>query len=68
KQEFSEDISKRFEYVYFAEDSDMNPAGEVVPGIGGNLYVRLGFKDQQDKNKYQPNLVKQRRAMFINAT
>ncbi|NOU23473.1 MAG: hypothetical protein HOO93_17125 [Methyloglobulus sp.] len=67
KQEFSEDISKRFEYVYFAEDSDMNPAGEVVPGIGGNLYVRLGFKDQQDKNKYQPNLVKQRRAMFINA-
>jgi hypothetical protein len=68
KQEFSEEISKQFEYVYFAEDSDMNSAGEVVPGIGGNLYLRLGFKDQQDKNKYQPNLVKQRRAMFIDAT
>ncbi|MCX7086694.1 MAG: hypothetical protein NTV00_01440, partial [Methylococcales bacterium] len=63
QNEFPNNISDCFKYIYFAVDSEKNTSGEIVPGIGGNLYTRLGFKNQQDKNKYIPNLIKQRRAL-----
>lgn len=64
ENEFPISISKQFEYIYFAEDSEFEN-GEIIPGIGGNLYNRLGFINQQDKNKHLPMLIKQRRALFI---
>ena len=35
--------------------------GIIIPGIGGEVYARLGFGTQDDKNRYTPELVKQRR-------
>jgi len=60
-KEFDQSISSIFEFVYFAVDDKVTPEGEVVPGIGGNIYNRLGFSDVENKNKYIPELVKDRR-------
>jgi len=60
-KEFDPQISSKFKYLYFAKDNEVNAQGEVIPGIGGNIYNRLGFKDGEDKNKYIPNIVKVRR-------
>ncbi|WP_295539166.1 hypothetical protein [uncultured Pseudacidovorax sp.] len=58
--EFPPEISAKFEYVWFATDSDKQ--GEnVLPGIGGSVYERLGFGDECEKNKYVPEIVKERR-------
>ena len=59
--EFDESTSSKFEFIYFAIDDEVTSQGEVVPGIGGNMYNRLGFSDVQNKNKYIPQLVKSRR-------
>lgn len=61
KKGFSEDIYNKFRYVYLAEDDVKTPEGIIVPGIGGEVYVRLGFDSQDDKNRSTPELVKQRR-------
>lgn len=61
EQEFDRSISEKFEYLYFAEDSESNQQGIVFPGIGGDVYVRLGYENQADKNRYVPQLVKERR-------
>lgn len=63
-KDFNEEINRKFKFITFAVDNDEDGAGNVVPGIGGNIYKRLGFKDQDDKNKFVPNLVKQRRRLF----
>lgn len=60
EKEFDTSISKRFEYLYFAIDNERKD-GIVLPGIGGDVYQRLGFKDQNNKNQFTPNLVKERR-------
>jgi hypothetical protein len=39
----------------------------VIPGIGGSVYERLGFSGQDDKNRYIPQIVKDRRAMLVGA-
>jgi hypothetical protein len=57
--EFSADVTKRFEYVYFAEDSEKTDDGIVLPGIGGEVYELLGF-GKGEKNRYRPELVRQR--------
>ena len=59
--EFDVSISSKFEYIYFAVDDQVTVNGEVIPGIGGNIYTRLGFVDSEDKNKYIPKLVMERR-------
>jgi hypothetical protein len=59
--EFSKDLSAKFEYLFFAEDSERSSDGIVVPGIGGDIYHRLGFADQTAKNNFTPQLVKERR-------
>lgn len=59
-REFSTEISNKFQYVWLATDSEKN--GEnVIPGIGGSVYERLGLGDENEKNKYTPAIVKERR-------
>jgi hypothetical protein len=64
ESEFDSRISEKFEYVYFAIDDQKSPEGMVIPGIGGDVYQRLGFANQDDKNKYIPAIVKQRRSKY----
>lgn len=59
--EFDSSINSKFEFIYFAKDDKVTSNGEVVPGIGGNIYERLGLGDYSQKNKYIPDLVKERR-------
>lgn len=47
-----------FEYVTFAIDDTRDSDDNVVPGIGGAIYDRLGV---DDKSVYVPKLVKLRR-------
>jgi hypothetical protein len=61
--EFPQSISEKFEYIYFAEDEEKQSDGILVPGIGGSIYERLGFKDQAEKNQFTPQLVKDRRVL-----
>lgn len=67
EKEFPADIAARFRYIYFAEDSERLDNGNVVPGVGGDVYLRLGFKNQEDKNRFSPDLVKARRKSFLHA-
>lgn len=59
-REFPEDVVERFHFVTFAVDEDRTPEGEVVPGIGGMVYPRLGLGDMNEKNSYIPQLVIER--------
>ena len=61
--EFPDAIAKRFEYMTFAIDDEKRD-DDVIPGIGGSVYARLGF---QDKNTYVPEIVKQRRKLLAAA-
>tara|TARA_R110000823_G_scaffold305771_1_gene427958 strand:+ start:5965 stop:6672 length:708 start_codon:yes stop_codon:yes gene_type:complete len=56
--EFSSDTAQLFQYVTFALDTDKGDDDNVIPGIGGSVYERLGF---DDKNAYVPEIVKNRR-------
>lgn len=60
KNEFAREIADRFEFVFFARDSDVNKENEVVPGIGGSIYQRLGLGDAVSKNQHMPEVVRQR--------
>lgn len=61
EDEFDDSISKKFNYFYFAEDDEKTQDGVVLPGIGGDVYNRLGFEGQNAKNKFIPSIVKERR-------
>lgn len=50
----------KFEFVTFAIDEDRLENGEVVPGIGGMVYPRLGLGDVAAKNSYIPEMVMSR--------
>ncbi|MFP4692673.1 MAG: hypothetical protein ACLFM2_02310 [Halothece sp.] len=65
KAEFEENIYQKFQFFYFARDDERNKSGEVIPGIGGMVYERLGFDGQADKNKYVPKIVKTRRQKML---
>lgn len=67
EKEFPSDITQRFEYAFFAEDDTKSSEGDVLPGIGGNVYQRLGFKNQDGKNRYTPDLVITRRRQMMSA-
>jgi hypothetical protein len=67
KQAFTLEIYNKFEFLYFAQDDERTPNGEVIPGIGGSVYSRLGFDDQDIKNQYIPKIVKSRRAKLVPA-
>lgn len=58
-EDFPDEISSKFEFSYFALDSDRDEStNEVRPGIGGQVYKLLGFKDQPVKVGFIPDLVK----------
>lgn len=65
KSEFPESISSKFEFLYFAEDNEKSAAGEVLPGVGGNVYDLLGLGGAKGKNKYLPDVVKKRRQLLV---
>lgn len=61
-REFPTEIAEKFKFVHFATDSQKSPDGEeVIPGIGGSVYELLGFGDSKTKNKYVPDIVRERR-------
>ena len=55
-REFPEEISRKFHFITFAID-DEREGSEVVPGIGGMVYPRLGLIDLETKNHYIPEMV-----------
>lgn len=59
---FPEQIAERFRYWILAEDQVSLSDGTVVPGVGGNVYKRLGLGDQAAKNKVMPDYVLERMA------
>jgi len=56
--EFPEEISSKFVFVYFAKDSKKDETGEVIPGIGGQIYQLLGIGKQPVQSGYIPSLVR----------
>ena len=61
--EFGADVVRKFRFITFAIDDIRENDGTIIPGIGGNVYERLGFGDQAAKNRYTPQIVKERRAL-----
>lgn len=55
--EFPESINSKFHFTSFAIDEERLADGEVVPGIGGMVYPRLGLGDATAKNSYIPEMV-----------
>lgn len=66
--EFPPSMHKKFDFCYYAEDDKVDETGTVIPGVGGNIYKRLGFTDEGDKNRYTPELVRSRRKRFESQT
>lgn len=58
RDEFPSSISRKFEFFYFAEDNEKDEVGNVLPGIGGSVYQRLGL---MEPSKITPSLVIERR-------
>lgn len=57
KSEFPEELASKFDFTWFAKDSERKPDGEVVPGIGGQIYTRLGLKGKPHELNYMPQSV-----------
>lgn len=55
-REFPKEINRKFHFVTFAID-DEHEGSEVLPGIGGMVYSRLGLVDIETKNHYIPEMV-----------
>ena len=64
KDEFVDSISSKFHFFTFAVDDERLDDGIIVPGVGGSVYEKLGFDDNNNKNSYMPTTVKQRRSSF----
>lgn len=64
---FPKRISDKFEYIHFATDTDKEE-NNVVPGIGGSVYELLGLGNSSTKNKYTPQIVKDRRRKLFRVT
>lgn len=67
RQQFEPAVYDKFRFVYFAKDDERTPDGEVVPGVGGMVYERLGIGEQISESRYIPEIVKTRRARLVNA-
>ncbi|GAA3924317.1 hypothetical protein [Litoribacillus peritrichatus] len=60
KLQFPNKIANLLDFTFLAKDSERTSDNEVLPGIGGDVYKRLGFKNQQDKNTFIPNIIQQK--------
>jgi hypothetical protein len=58
--EFDKDTAEKFRYWLFATDDSKDKSGNVLPGIGGEVYGRLGFDGQQGKNAHFPSFIRER--------
>lgn len=58
--EFPGSVNSKFKFFTFAVDEERLEDGEVVPGIGGMVYPRLGLGDIASKNSYIPDMVMNR--------
>lgn len=54
--EFPVSVSRKFEFYTFAVD-DEREGNTIIPGVGGQVYPRLGLGDSSAKNKYTPDMV-----------
>lgn len=61
-REFLPEVSAKFEYHTLAVDDEVGANKWVIPGVGGDVYTRLGFNGAEAKNRYVPRLVKERRS------
>lgn len=59
-REFPDSISSKFTFVTFAIDEERLSSGEVIPGVVGMVYPRLGLGDVATKNTYLPDMVMNR--------
>lgn len=57
---FPASISSKFRFLTFAIDTVKTTEGNIIPGIGGMIYPKLGLGDSNEKNKYTPEIVKRR--------
>ncbi len=57
KNEFPEELSEKFDFTWFAKDSERKDNGEVIPGIGGQVYNRLGLNGKPHELNYMPESV-----------
>lgn len=55
--EFPKSVNSKFVFKTFAVDENRLESGEIVPGIGGMVYPRLGLGDIASKNNYVPDMV-----------
>lgn len=62
RKDFPGGIADKFKFFALAIDDQKLSTGEVVPGIGGEVYTRLGFDGRNGKNAITPEIVKRRRA------
>lgn len=60
RQEFPLSVGEKFEFVTLAIDTVKDLNHNIVPGVGGLVYPKLGLGDSSEKNRYMPNLVKAR--------
>lgn len=60
--DFPQNISSKFKFLTFAVDDEINDHKEIIPGIGGMVYPRLGLGNESEKNSYIPEIVKLRMA------
>lgn len=57
KKEFPKHISDKFKFFCFAIDDKRDGSGEVIPGIGGQIYDLLGLSKQPVLSSYMPKVV-----------
>ncbi|WP_302260665.1 hypothetical protein [uncultured Bacteroides sp.] len=60
EKEFPTSIAEKFKFLTFAIDTIKDKRKGIIPGVGGMVYPKLGLGDIHEKNKYIPNLVKDR--------
>lgn len=60
KAEFPQNIADKFQFIYFAIDEQKDEHGEVIPGIGGQVYQLLGLQNQPVFTGYIPKVIETR--------
>ena len=65
RSDFPKAISRKFRFVYFAVDDQRDNRGMLVPGIGGDVYTRLGFSGGPQNRVIIPEIVRERRSRYV---